>query len=72
MIDTTRVICADCGTAVTDWGLHIQTCPHRRAEHEHVWTIGRVETEADWGNPMYHRVVYLLCQCGATKRTVPE
>jgi hypothetical protein len=40
--------------------------------HEHVWQFGHVATEADRRNPMYHQVVYLFCQCGATKRSVPE
>ena len=44
--------------------------------HTHVWVIGHVATEpvtypgAPFG--FYHPVVYLVCQCGATKRSIPE
>ena len=44
--------------------------------HEHVWVIGRVETESVYypGTviPQWGRVAYLVCQCGAVKRVVPE
>jgi hypothetical protein len=40
--------------------------------HVHDWRIGAVTTESDWANMSYHPVVYLLCGCGATKRSVPE
>ena len=40
--------------------------------HEHVWVIGRIETESVYGIPQWGRVAYLVCQCGAVKRVVPE
>ena len=43
--------------------------------HEHVWVIGRVETELVHGTVIAmeeQRVAYLVCQCGAVKRVVPE
>ena len=44
--------------------------------HEHVWVIGRIETESVYypGTviPQWGRVAYLVCQCGAVKRVVPE
>lgn len=40
--------------------------------HEHVWTIGHVATEGVYGATRGVCVVYLVCQCGATKRSIPE
>jgi hypothetical protein len=48
----------------------------RPSPHEHVWTIGHVATEAVTypGSVVgvWAQVVYLFCQCGATKRSIPE
>jgi hypothetical protein len=40
--------------------------------HIHEWAIGTVIQESNMSNLYWHPVVYLVCQCGATKRTVPE
>jgi hypothetical protein len=44
--------------------------------HQHIWAIGRIETEPVPAPGQiigfYGRVVYLVCQCGAVKRAVPE
>ena len=65
--------CGECGAAVSDWGLHIQTCPHAKTNsHLHIWTLGQIVTEPVGPMGWYTRVAYLLCQCGAVKRTVPQ
>lgn len=42
------------------------------APHVHIWGISRVVVEASRATGVWTRVAYLLCQCGAVKRTVPE
>lgn len=67
--------CRDCPTA---WYIPTRSTSLREFSatvgdtHEHVWTLGHIETEAVGQQGVWTRVAYLLCQCGAVKRTVPE
>ena len=64
--------CPSCGKNVP--------CPKCNAEpsngHQHTWTVAGFQTESviypGQITGAWTQVVYLLCQCGAVKRTVPE
>jgi hypothetical protein len=65
--------CGECGMQVTDWGLHVQTWPHAKTGmHAHLWVMGQVTQETEYGQPWYVRAAYLYCQCGAVKRTIVQ
>ena len=72
--------CPRCGVLI--WVGHEHECTWIRvgdvkvgptaAVHEHTWVVGRIETEGVGYPALWTKVVYLVCQCGATKRSVPE